>query len=46
MRELTKNEMLNISGGEVSAGLIAAICAGISFIVGIIDGYVRPFKCK
>lgn len=46
MKELTKNEMINANAGGLSAGAIAAICAGVSFLVGILDGYVRPFKCR
>lgn len=46
MKELNKNEMLKVNAGAVSGGVIAAICIGVSFIVGIFDGYVRPFKCR
>ncbi len=46
MRELTNEEMLNVNAGSISAGAVAAIVAGISFLVGILDGYVRPYKCR
>lgn len=46
MKELSKNEMMNISAGSLSAGAIAAIAAGLSFIIGVLDGYVRPYKCR
>jgi hypothetical protein len=43
---LTKEEMLNIYGGAVSWGIVGAIAAGVVFIIGIIDGYLRPLKCR
>ena len=43
---LTNNEMLSINGGLVSWSVIALIGAAISFITGIIDGYLRPLKCN
>lgn len=46
MKELNKNEMLSIKAGGISAGAIAVIGGCIAFIVGILDGYVRPFKCR
>lgn len=46
MRELRREEMLNIKAEGISAGAIAAIAAGIAFLVGVLDGYVRPFKCR
>lgn len=47
MKELSKNEMQKISANGLSAGAIAAlIAAGLGFIVGIFDGYTRPYKCR
>lgn len=46
MRELRKEEMLNIKAEGLSAGAIAAIGAGIVFVIGILDGFVRPFRCR
>ena len=46
MKELTKKESKNLSAGGLSAGIYAAICAGASFIIGILDGITRPFKCR
>lgn len=43
---LEKSELININGGGISFGLGAAIVGGIIFIVGVIDGYVRPLKCN
>lgn len=41
---LSKNELLNIKGG-FSWTVAALITAGITFIIGVIDGYLRPNKC-
>lgn len=45
MRELSSNELNEVNGGGgISFGL--AVFAGITFIIGVIDGYVRPLKCN
>lgn len=45
MKELSVKELNSISGGNHFAiGL--AIAAGITFIIGVIDGYVRPLRCN
>lgn len=46
MKQLNKNELLNIKGGAMSLSLGLAIAAGIVFLIGVIDGYVRPLSCK
>ncbi|MBQ1496441.1 MAG: hypothetical protein IIZ40_03755 [Bacilli bacterium] len=47
MIELKNNEIKKIyAGGMMNAGIYAAITAGISFIIGVIDGITRPFKCR
>ena len=43
---LEKKELMAISGGGISAGIWALIGAGIVFLIGVIDGYVRPLKCN
>ncbi len=46
MKRLTCSEAKKIKGG-VSGGWIAAgIVAGITFLVGVFDGFTRPFKCR
>ena len=42
--ELSKKELLEVRGG-VSAWVIGGIVAGIIFIIGAIDGFVRPQAC-
>ncbi len=44
--ELTKNELLQITGGAIDLGLLTAIGAAITFIAGVIDGFLRPIKCN
>jgi len=47
VHKLKKHELISINGGAVAAGwIVAGIVAGVSFIIGVIDGYVRPFKCR
>ena len=44
--ELTKQELTEITGGGISLGLVAAIGAAVTLIVGIVDGFLRPLKCN
>lgn len=46
MNKLKKEEMLKVNGGGFSFGFLALIGSGIVFIVGLIDGFVRPLKCN
>lgn len=43
---LKKEELMAINGGAVSTSLIALIGAGVVFLIGVIDGFVRPLKCN
>ena len=46
MKEISLSETKTMYGGGLSAGACALIAAGVSFLVGIIDGITRPFKCR
>ena len=46
MKELKKEELKEINGGGFSWGLASLIAAGATFIIGVIDGYVRPLACR
>lgn len=43
---LTNEEMNTVSGGAIKLGLAFIIAAGISFVAGIIDGFLNPIKCR
>lgn len=43
---LNNEELLNIYGGAISIGIVSIVIAGIVFLVGVIDGYMRPLKCR
>lgn len=46
MKELSVSQTKDMYAGAISAGVIAGIWAALSFVVGIFDGYSRPFKCR
>lgn len=46
MKNLNDLELMNIEGGAVKAGIIVGIAAGITFLIGLIDGIIRPLKCN
>ncbi len=46
MKNLSLEEMKQISGGGINIGLWLGIGAGVSFIIGLIDGIIRPLKCN
>lgn len=43
---LDKKELLKVNGGGIGFGTLTLIGAGIVFLIGVIDGYVRPLKCN
>ena len=44
MKELSNEELKQIHGG--GAGIVLLIGAGVVFLIGVIDGYVRPLACR
>ena len=42
--ELSKNELVDITGGAFKYGIAIGIGAVITFLIGVIDGYLRPLK--
>ena len=45
MEKLNKKDLMSVNGGGILAvGLL--IGAGIVFIIGVIDGFMRPLKCN
>ena len=43
LEKLETKELKQIQGGGF--GIACLIGAGIVFLIGIIDGYIRPLKC-
>lgn len=44
--QLTNEQLIQIEGGGIKWGILATIAGAVSFIFGIIDGYVRPASCN
>ena len=44
--QLNDNDLMAINGGAIKWGVIGLIVGASAFIAGIIDGYLRPFKCR
>ncbi|HIU22819.1 MAG TPA: hypothetical protein IAD49_04490 [Candidatus Fimihabitans intestinipullorum] len=47
MEQIEKEELKKLVGGGVSTGVSVALAltAGIVFVIGVIDGYLRPLLC-
>lgn len=43
---LEKEELIEIKGGAVNFAILGAVGVAVTFIIGLIDGYVRPLKCN
>lgn len=46
MKEINNEELKKINGGGFSIGLGFLLGGIVTFLVGVIDGYVRPLKCN
>ena len=46
IEKLNNNELIKIDGGALSAGAWLAIGGGVVFLIGVIDGMVRPLACR
>lgn len=46
MKTLNREELILIKGGAIKWAILAAIAAGITFLIGVVDGIVRPLKCN
>jgi len=44
MRKLDEKELLNYNGGK--SWIIFAGASIITFLIGVLDGYMRPLKCN
>lgn len=46
MNNLEEKELKSINGGAISFGASLLIGGIVTFIIGIIDGFVRPLRCR
>ena len=46
MNNLSDKELMCINGGGINIGLVVGIAAGVTFLIGLIDGIIRPLKCN
>lgn len=46
MQKINEEELKRINGGGFNIGLGFLIGAGISFVIGLVDGYIRPLACR
>ncbi len=46
MEILTSNELITINGGAIKTSIVLGIVGIGVFIVGFIDGYLRPLACR
>ncbi len=46
MLEINKQELASINGGGLTIWGVIGIAAGITFLIGLIDGIVRPLSCN
>lgn len=44
--KLDQNELKAIHGGEISFSVILGIGSIVSFVIGLIDGFVHPKACE
>lgn len=43
---LKEKELKTINGGGISIGAGIFIGGVIAFLIGVLDGYVRPYACR
>ncbi len=46
MEELSVKQAKELTAGGLSAAAWAAIIGGISFVIGIFDGFTRTLRCN
>ena len=46
MKKLETQELTNINGGGLTMSKGLLIGAALVFIIGVIDGFVRPLRCN
>lgn len=46
MKKLSNYEKRNIKAGAKTGFIVAAVASAVTFLIGIFDGFTRPFKCR
>ena len=46
MKVLNITEQKNVKGGAFGIKLIMGIVSAGAFIIGLVDGFLRPLKCR
>lgn len=46
MKSLSSEELLEVTGGGIKMGIFLGILSFGVLIVGIIDGFLRPYGCR
>lgn len=46
MNKVEEKDLEKIDGGGLSWGIVAGIVAGVTFIIGLIEGYTNPSACN
>ena len=46
METLNSLELRSIKGGSISLKAAASVFSGVIFLIGVLDGFFRPYKCR
>ncbi len=46
MKKIEENDLLKIEGGAIKASAVIAVSCVVTFIIGLVDGIIRPYKCR
>ncbi len=46
MIKMNNEELMKVEGGAISYGVAVGIGAGIIFLIGLVDGFMRPYRCR
>ena len=46
MKEISNSELKKVKAGAIHWGLVGLISGIITFVVGVIDGYTNPSRCR
>lgn len=45
MKKLRPEDLKKVNGGAFNFALVALIAAGVTFVIGVFDGYTRKLAC-